>query len=131
MAETFEAQLCGILDEYNELVGDVVEKSARKAARDTVQRLRNTSPSYTGDYASGWTYKKGGKGNRISGVGAANGYIVHNRENYQLTHLLEKGHVIRNKKGTYGRAPAYPHIAPAADEGASEFEENIRRELNR
>lgn len=129
MAETIEAQLTGILDEYEELVGDVVESSARKAAKDTVQRLRNTSPSLTGEYGAGWTYKKSGKGNRTSGVGNVGSYIVHNRDNYQLTHLLEKGHVIKNKKGTYGRAPAHPHIAPAAEEGASEFELNVRRGL--
>lgn len=131
MGKTFEAELGALFDEYLELTETVVEKSARKAARDTAQRLKNTSPTHTGEYAAGWTYKKGGKGNRVSGVGAVNGFIVHNRDNYQLTHLLEKGHVIKNKKGTYGRAPAYPHIAPAAEVGSSEFEENVRRELGK
>lgn len=129
MADSVFVQMNEILDEYQELAEETVEKSSRKAAKDTAQRLKNTSPSYTGDYASGWTYKKGGKYNRVRGIGAVNGYIVHNRDNYQLTHLLEKGHVIKNKKGTYGRAPAHPHIAPAAEIGASEFEENIRRGL--
>lgn len=122
MAQTVEAALMRILDEYIELTDDAVEKSAKKTARDTVQTLRNTSPRRAGGggYASGWTTKKKGLGT-----------VVYNKTDYQLTHLLEKGHVIRNKYGTYGRAPAQVHIAPAEEKGSREFEENIRRELSK
>lgn len=122
MAESIEAQLGKILDEYEKLADDVVERSSRKAAKDTVQDLKNSSPKRPGggEYASGWSSKKQGKG-----------MVVYNRKAPGLTHLLEKGHVVRNKYGTFGRAPAHVHIAPAADEGASEFEENVRRELSK
>ena len=91
-----------ILDEFDERVNDVLEESADKAADQSVEKLQNTSPKRTGDYASGWTVKKE----------SPKSLIVHNATHYQLTHLLENGHVIRNKKGTYGRAPAHKHIKP-------------------
>lgn len=120
MADSITAQLDKILNEYEKLADNVVEKSARKTARDAVSKLKGSSPKRTGDYASGWSAKKQGKG-----------MVVYNRKAPGLTHLLEKSHVIRNKKGTYGRAPAHVHIAPVADEGSSEFEENVRRELSK
>ena len=118
MVDSVEVQLTQILDEYMNVVGDVVEKAERKTARDAVQKLKGTSPRKTGDYASGWSSKKVGKD-----------MVVYNRKAPGLTHLLENGHVIRNKTGTYGRAPAKKHIAPVANEASQEFEENIRRGL--
>ena len=120
MTESIEAQLGAILDEYEKLTDDVVERSSRKTARDAVQDLKNTSPRQSGDYASGWATKKQGKG-----------MVVYNRKAPGLTHLLENGHVIRNKYGVFGRAPAHKHIAPVADEASSEFEQNVRRELSK
>lgn len=120
MAEGIEIQIGKILDEYEKLADDVIEKAAMKTARDAVSKLKNASPRKTGDYASGWASRKMGKGR-----------VVYNRKAPGLTHLLEKGHVIRNKKGTYGRAPAHVHIAPVADQACNEFEENIRRELSK
>lgn len=117
-AESVEIQIGTIFDEYERLAEDVVEKAALKTARDAVQKLKNSSPKKSGEYASGWTSRKQGHGR-----------VVFNRTKPGLTHLLEKGHVIRNKKGTYGRAPAHVHIAPVANEANQEFEENIRRGL--
>ena len=57
--------------------------------------------------------------------------IVHNKTDYQLTHLLENGHVIRNKKGTYGRAPAHPHIKPIEAKNSEEYVNNVTRALGR
>lgn len=41
---------------------------------------------------------------------------VWNATNWQLTHLLENGHVIVNKKNGVGWASAKPHIRPTYDE---------------
>jgi len=55
--------------------------------------------------------------------------VVHNTKHYQLTHLLENGHVVRNKKGTYGRAPAIKHIAPVEEWANNELPNEIERSL--
>lgn len=61
-------------------------------------------------YADGWTVKKGRK--------QKDQYFaeVWNATNYQLTHLLENGHLITNKKGGVGWAEGNPHIQKALDQ---------------
>ena len=118
--KSLEIELGTILDEYEHVASEVVEKAARTSARSAVNKLKNTSPRKTGEYASGWASKKQG-----------HGYVVYNRKAPGLTHLLEKGHVTRNKYGTYGRTPAHVHIAPVEAEAVEEFEQNIRKGLNR
>lgn len=119
MAIEIQKELQKILDQYGEKVDRVVEDAVDKTAKDTARELRNTSPKRYGDYARSWTSKKDGK----------KGRIVHNRDHYQLTHLLENGHVIRNGVGTYGRTRPIKHIEPAEQKGIEEFEDRIRRGL--
>lgn len=119
-SKSLEVELGNILEEYSKLASETVEKAARTSARSAVNKLKNTSPRKTGDYASGWASKKQG-----------HGYVVYNRKAPGLTHLLEKGHVTRNKYGTYGRTRAHVHIAPVEKEAVEEFEQNIRKGLNR
>ena len=56
-------------------------------------------------------------------------YIVYNANNPGLTHTLEHGHIVKNQYGTYGRSEAKVHIAPAADEGAQDFERKVKGKL--
>lgn len=118
MRKGVAVQLEDLLNEYNQTVQDATDKSIKAAAREAVQRLRNGSPKKTGDYAKGWATKK-----------TREGVVVYNKTDWQLTHLLENGHVIRNKKGTYGRAPAHPHIAPVEAWAANDLPNRIKREL--
>lgn len=48
-------------------------------------------------------------------------YIVHNKEHYRLTHLLEKGHAKRSG----GRTRAIPHIAPAEEAAKEKFIQDV------
>lgn len=116
--ESVAIQMQELLDEFNEELKETVEKSARLTARKCASKLRNTSPKRTGDYARSWSVKT------VDGA-----WVVYNKEHYQLTHLLENGHVVRNKYGTYGRAPAYKHIAPVEVEGIEEFQVRISKGL--
>lgn len=119
MAESVASQMEKILDEYSEDVKQASRKGTKKAAADTAKTLRSTSPSETGDYASGWTSK----------ALDDDTFVTYNRKMPGLAHLLENGHVIRNKKGEFGRAPAHKHIAPAAEQGEQELVEIIERAL--
>ena len=112
-------QMKQILDEFSDKVNEVLDKAANSTADESVEKLQNTSPSRSGDYARGWKVKIEGKGD----------VIVHNATHYQLTHLLENGHVIRNKKGTYGRAPAHKHIRPVETWANREFQRKIEEGL--
>lgn len=120
MSQSIEQQMAAILDEYQHLASDVVEKASRKAARNAVQKLKAVSPKKSGEYASGWSTRKMG-----------HGYVTYNRKAPGLTHLLEKGHVTRNKKGTFGRTSAHVHIAPVEQQAVKEYEETLRKELSK
>lgn len=92
-----------------------IQKVAKQVAIDGVEMLKDKSPRRYGDYAESWTYRK---------VGRA--YVVHNKEHYRLTHLLEKGHA----KVNGGRTRKYIHIKPAEEKMIEEFEDGLRRELS-
>lgn len=109
--DSVEVQLTKILDEYNEDVQKAVDESAEKAAKEAVNFLKANSPKRSGAYARDWAVKKDGK---------THTYTVHNRKHYQLTHLLENGHLLISFGQIRGRVPAQKHIAPA-EEMASEL----------
>ena len=111
-------QMKQILDEFSDKLNDVLKESANNTAEEAVDKLHNTSPSKTGDYAAGWAKKE------VNGE-----VVVYNATDYRLTHLLENGHVIRNKKGTYGRAPAHKHIKPVETWANNEFQQKIEEGL--
>ena len=112
-------QMKELLDEINKEIEQAVDAALLDVPKATAQLLRSTSPKgspHLRGYAEGWTTKKG-RGE----------VIVYNKTNWQLTHLLEDGHVVRNKKGTYGRARAIKHIEPAEKQAAEDFYVRISR----
>ena len=121
MAKTksVEVQMKQILDEYSDKVEDVLKKAAESTSDESASKLRNTSPKRYGDYAKSWVAER-----------HEDGWIVRNREHYRLTHLLENGHVIRNKKGTYGRTSGIKHIKPVETWGNREFQRKIEEGLS-
>ena len=120
MDKDFAVQVEEILEDYRRDVAEVTTKSRNGVARASVNKLRSSSPvGYTGKYAKGWHGKKLDKMTQV----------VHNATAYQLTHLLENGHVVRNAYGEYGRAPAHKHIEPVEAWASEELIERIEREL--
>lgn len=112
-----------ILNDYTKEVKRAANNSIDVVAKETVSKLKATSPKNKGRYARGWRLK------RERGPLGVNFVTVYNATDYQLTHLLEHGHLIRNKKGTFGRAPAHPHIAPAEAWAIDELPKEITKEL--
>lgn len=117
--ESVSIQMAELLDDYSQEVKDVLDESIKEVSKEAVEKLRNTSPKGTGKYAKGWTVKKDGAGR-----------VVYNKTDYQLTHLLENGHVVKNQYGTYGRVSGIKHIKPVEDWASSELPIKISRGLS-
>ena len=117
--ESVAVQMKELLDEIDKEVQNSTKRNIDRVSKEAVQKLRNTSPRKTGSYAKGWGTKKEGDMD----------VIVHNRTDYQLTHLLENGHVIRNKKGTYGRTTGTKHIAPVEEWAVDELPRRIMEDI--
>ena len=121
------AEVNAALTEYVEGVQTAIDEAAKEAAEATVKDLKATSPKRAkgrgkGKYAKGWKMKRKKDGLTVS-------YIVYNANNPGLTHTLEHGHIVKNQFGTYGRAEAKVHIAPAASEGGQDFERKVKDKL--
>ena len=115
-------QLAEVVDQYDVKLKRATNNAMDVVAKEAVSKLKSTSPRKSGEYARGWGIK------RERGTGGINTVTVKNRV-YQLTHLLENGHIVRNEKGTYGRAPGIKHIAPVEDWANTELPEEIEREM--
>ena len=108
------------LSEYAELTDKAMKKAVRKTATAVKNEISVNAPEKTGRYKKSWKAKKVRENSHTLEM------TVHSKDRYQLTHLLEKGHALRNG----GRARAFPHIAPAEEHGAEMLEDLIRKELS-
>lgn len=113
------------LEKYRDVTEEAVEKGVSETAKEAVKELRNAHPSGSGRYGS-WD-KKYNKGWKVMQTKRDKRYhkkaTIHNETDYQLTHLLEKGHALRQG----GRAQAFPHIAPVAEKCEDELIQNIKK----
>lgn len=112
------SEINNMLKSYANGVGTDIEAIAAKAAKKAAKMLKTagTFDDITGSYRTGWRAKK------VNGK-----WVVHNATDYQLTHLLEKGHALANG----GRSKKYPHIKPVEEEIIVEFEREIRKVLGK
>lgn len=100
-----------------------VEEEIRKAEK-SVSSLATRKLKVAGDFQNNRTtrnYRTGWRSKRLNN----GGYVVYNATSYQLTHLLEFGHALKNG----GRARAFPHIGRVEAEIQNEFEKRVREAL--
>lgn len=112
LADEIEEMLVG----YAENITQGITVAGYEAAKECRKALKQTSPKQHGDYSKSWVISK-----QKGRPGEPTKYIVHNREHYRLTHLLEKGHA---KRGG-GRTRAIPHITPAEEAAKEKFVQDV------
>lgn len=98
----------------------IVEQNAKRCANHLIA----TSPTgirKSKNYKYGWRAVRGRKTKNETFV------EVWNKDNWQLTWLLENGHLIVNKKGGVGWASAVPHIQQAVDFVKPQFIAEMQR----
>ena len=107
-------------EEYGLKFTNELDEASRKAAQFGRRTVKDKSPVDSGKYAKGWGYKKINEG-RFEVK-----YKVYNKSRPSLTHLLEKGHAVKNQFGSYNkRTRAYPHIFPTQDETNEKYIELV------
>lgn len=109
-----------IVNDMQEVIDDdteALESNARAAGNKAARLLRERSRKrahHGGSYAKAWTAS-------VETDATGTSCTVHNRQ-YQLTHLLEKGHAIANQSGRYPGTVAGDHVVEGVyNQVAAEF----------
>ena len=106
------------LKNYSQDIADGVKADVKQVAKECRDEIKRNSPRLTGDYAKGWRTETNFESREDIRI------TVHNKTDYQLTHLLEDGHAGRGGTSK-GAAPPYPHIGPAEENAAKKLEERV------
>lgn len=126
-ADDLAKALSDACKEFTDEVKEKVENKVNQIAEETVEEVKSLAPVYHGKskkitkgrYKRSWKYKIDKERGSINAVVYASG------KQYNLTHLLENGHL--NRDGT-SRSKAFPHIS-IADENMQKKLENLMEDL--
>lgn len=113
------------LENFKDVTDEACEKGVSETAKTAVKALRSAHPAGSGEYGSwdesynrGWKVMQTKRDKRYNKKAT-----IHNETDYQLTHLLEKGHALVGG----GRTRAFPHIAPVAEQCEDELLRVIKK----
>lgn len=96
-----------------------IKQIVEEVAKETKEEIQANAPQKSGKYSKSWAVKKMNESSTKLNV------VVHSRNKYQLTHLLEFGHAKRNG----GRVSARPHIEQAEQNAVKMMGEKIQEVL--
>ena len=109
-----------ILSDYAGNMTEGTKAAVKKVAEQAKKETKADSPKLTGKYRRGWAVRE--EIERMSSQA-----IIHNRTDYQLTHLLEKGHALKRGGRMLGYVRAFPHIGPAEERAVKNLEEAVQK----
>lgn len=109
-----------ILDDYSNDIYKEIEQASIDVAKEGASKLKQTSPKRTGKYRRGWRVKSVSNLDYFSST-------IYNATNWQLTHLLEKGHATKNG----GRVSPKVHIRPVEEECIYKYERDVANIIKR
>lgn len=118
--DSLSAEIRKELEHYKNVTTEGIKKAVREASKIAKTEIEQTAPSNTGKYNKSWAIKATRETANSLRV------VVHSKDRYQLTHLLEFGHAKRNG----GRVSARPHIANAENKAIQSFEKAIKETIN-
>lgn len=117
--DSLSSEVMKELEKYSNVTTENVKKAVQNAGKTVRDEIKASAPSDTGKYSKSWTVKT------VRETSNSLELVVHSRNRYQLTHLLEFGHA---KRGG-GRVYARPHIASAEEKAIKVFEEEIKEAI--
>lgn len=111
-----------LMEDYGTEVVKIVQEETENVAKESVSKLKASSPHKSGKYSRGWRQK--------TEKGALSAHATVYNTVYQLAHLLEKGHPIVNKhRVVIGYSEPRVHIKPVEDEEVSEYEKRLIKRI--
>lgn len=123
--EEFTKTIQKAFEEYADATVDAVSIGLIQTADECVDDLKSANPPGSGKYRSWTRYNNGWSRTKLS-ANKKKGFttIIHNKY-YQLTHLLENGHALKDG----GRADPFEHIAPAERKAQEKLSQNIIKQI--
>lgn len=118
--DSLSSEVMKELEKYADVTTENMKKAVQKAGKTVRDEIKSNAPSDTGKYSKSWTVKT------VRETSSSLELVVHSRNKYQLTHLLEFGHA---KRGG-GRVSARPHISNAEERAIKIFEEEIKEAIS-
>ena len=117
--EDMADEIMSALKDYEVMTDNALKSAVKETAKSVRKEIMENAPKKTGAYRKSWAAKT------VSQNSHAIKVVVHSKNRYQLAHLLEHGHALRNG----GRARAFPHIASAEKHGEEKLMQLLRKKL--